>query len=91
MAENKYNGWANFATWKVNLEYIDGIITADDILDLSSDEFGGAYHLGRELESHVHNLLDESGAPEYVLDLARSFLCEVDWREIAEHMIEDAA
>jgi hypothetical protein len=88
MEDKRYNGWANYATWKVNLEYFDGDL--DGIFDLSPDEFAGAYHLGKELESYVHNLLDESGAPEYVLDLARSFLSDVDWREIAEHMIEDA-
>jgi len=24
-----YNGWANYATWRINLEYFDGVTAVD--------------------------------------------------------------
>ena len=30
MTDNTYNGWTNYATWRVNLEIFDGL-TARDI------------------------------------------------------------
>ena len=50
MKEKKYNGWTNYATWRVNLELIDGInfvkeditsgedkLTISDIADFLKD------------------------------------------------------
>jgi hypothetical protein len=86
MEDNRYNGWANYATWKIKLEYLDGDL--DQMFDISSDT--SSYHLAKDLEAFVNDYIEESGAFEYVLDLARCFLADVDWREIAEHLIEDA-
>jgi hypothetical protein len=88
MTGNEHNGWTNYETWRIKLEHFDGDL--DGKFDLSPDEFEGAYHLGKDLESHVHNLLYESGAPEYVLNLAFGFLSAVNWREIAERLIDAA-
>ncbi len=87
MEDKRYNGWTNYATWKVNLEYLDGC-DFDQMFGVCSDT--SPYHLAKDLEAFVHDYIEESGAPEYVLDLARCFLADVDWHEIAEHIIEDA-
>lgn len=87
MEDKRYNGWTNYATWKVNLEYLDGC-DFDQMFGVSSDT--SPYDLAKDLEAFVTDYIEESGAPEYVLDLARCFLSDVDWEEIAEHIIEDA-
>lgn len=87
MEDKRYNGWTNYATWKVNLEYLDGC-DFDQMFGVSSDT--SPYHLAKDLEAYVNDYIDESGAPDYVLDLARCFLADVDWEEIAEHIIQDA-
>ena len=40
MSDTKYNGWTNYATWRVDLEVFDGVnpndfFTWDDVYDLS--------------------------------------------------------
>lgn len=81
-----YNGWANYATWRVNLEIIDGL----DPLDLWGEET--CRDLG-ELEDAVECLVEETvfseGGSELMESYARSFLQEVDYREIAEHLQHD--
>ena len=41
-----YNGWTNYATWRVNLEMFDGC----DPYDLNHDSSVDAYHLGLTLK-----------------------------------------
>jgi hypothetical protein len=75
-----YNGWTNYATWRVNLEVIGGG-------DYASDNDMDAYDLGQSLRDMVHDLI-EDGAQGLALDYARAFLADVNWREIAAAMIE---
>ena len=69
-----YNGWTNYATWRVNLEMFDGsedVWTAD-----SAREF-------------VEEII-ESTTPEGIArDYAMAFLSDVNWDEIAEHYQEE--
>jgi hypothetical protein len=76
-----YNGWTNYATWRVNLEMFDGG-------DFASDNDLDAYDLGQRLREFAEETLSEQGSG-MVLDYALAFLADVNWREIAEHMIED--
>jgi hypothetical protein len=75
----RYNGWTNYATWRINLEMIEGYET--DTTD--KDE------LGIELKEFVESYLEESskGLP---LDYAKAFISDVNWYEIAEHLIEES-
>ena len=91
MADNTYNGWANYATWRVNLEMFDGI---------SLEEFGfdedaepgeiEPYELAEALKERAEYYVscDSKG---FALDYALAFLSDVDWHEIAKHIIDDAA
>jgi hypothetical protein len=84
--DNKYNGWTNYATWRVNLEIFDGIDPRDDygLQDLD------AYDLARRLQEHAENIItDYKSETNLAQDYALAFLSYVNWREIAEHMIED--
>jgi len=76
-----YNGWTNYATWRVNLEMFDGG-------DFASDNDLDAYDLGQRLREFAEETLSEQGSG-MVLDYALAFLADVNWREIAKHMIED--
>ena len=90
MTDTTYNGWTNYATWRVNLEVFDGLEAAD-MFDLTSD----AYDLGENLKEYTEEVVSMSVAdpyaPSLAIDYAMAFLQEVNWREIAAHMIADYA
>ena len=76
----EYNGWTNYATWRVNLEIIDGIeidtiICAEYIKEYVEDVVFGQYELGNG--SHL------------VEDYARAFISEVNFYEIAQSINEE--
>jgi len=76
----EYNGWTNYATWRVNLEIIDGIeidtiICAEYIKEYVEDVVFGQYELGNG--SHL------------VEDYARAFVSEVNFYEIAQSINEE--
>lgn len=88
---SKYNGWSNYETWRVNLEMLDGMTVEDFGFRASdADMPSRVSRLADALESHVAELV-EMDAKGFALDLANSFLARVDWQEIAEHMMNDAA
>ena len=81
MADNKYNGWTNYATWRVNLEMFDG--QPADIITDNTD----AYGLGEYLRELTLEYMEQE-ASGLALDYAEAFLAEVNWYEIAERMLE---
>jgi len=78
--DTTYNGWTNYATWRVRLEHCDYDGASDNDLD--------AYDLGQNLKESVSELMYQE-ATGSALDYALAFLAEVNWYEIAERMIED--
>jgi len=86
----KYNGWANYETWRVNLEMLDGMSPEDFGLLIDEDDVdSSSLELASGLESYVVEVV-EMDAKGFALDLALSFLNKVDWQEIATHMVEDS-
>ena len=80
--ENTYNGWKNYATWRVNLELFDGYNPIDE------DDKRPAYEIGDSLKDIVFfEMLREN--PELALSYARAFLEDVDWREIVQSKLEE--
>jgi len=73
MSKETYNGWTNYATWRVNLEVFDGthIWSAD-----SAKEF---------VEEIIYATTPEGIARNYAL----AFISDVNWVEIAEHYQEE--
>ena len=83
MQDKTYNGWTNYATWRVNLEVFDGM-DPRDYFDGAED----VYELSRMLKDFADEVvLGEAEGLAY--DYAASFLSEVDYYSIAEHMAED--
>lgn len=83
-----YNGWSNYETWRVNLEFVDGMSMQDFGFDGTETVY--AKHLGEAVENFCYDIV-EGDATGVALDLALSFLNKVDWTEIAEHLIADFA
>ena len=87
---SKYNGWANYETWRTNLELFDGMTPEDlgvwNVTAEDRDENVNALATG--LEAMAYEVVSEQ-AKGWALDLAESFLARVDWTEIAEHMVDD--
>lgn len=94
MKNTEHNGWTNYATWRVNLEIFDDIDTdhwADDIEDLSQknwdyDRLPISYDFGQYLKDYVEQFLETENqlAESYAL----AFIDDVNWSEIAEHIID---
>jgi len=88
MTEKTYNGWTNYATWRVKLELFDYADPRDFSTRFHPDE---AYNLAHDLKEYVEDLFYESSDDRH--DLMRSyalaFLSDVNWHEIAEHLISD--
>jgi hypothetical protein len=80
MTTTEYNGWTNYATWRVNLELFDGT-------DHASDNDLDAYDLGQTLREIAIDFMEDT-ASGLALDYAEAFLSDVNWYEIAQHQIE---
>jgi|DEB0MinimDraft_10_1074344.scaffolds.fasta_scaffold17469_2 hypothetical protein len=78
--DQKYNGWTNYETWRVNLEIFDGYepeqaVTAEGLEDM--------------VEDYLSFGVDTSNGPCLALDYARAFVSAVNWYEIAKRINED--
>jgi len=86
MKETKYNGWTNYATWRVNLEIFDGF---------EPDKYYSAFdptnvaNLAGSLQEYAEEVIfDCAEVPNGLArDYAMAFLSDVNWYEIADHMI----
>ncbi len=79
---NEYNGWTNYATWRVNLELFGDMDYKDYF-----DEFPDT----EALEDYVENVVFENynDTLGLVEDYARAFLSNVNYYEILEHIREN--
>jgi hypothetical protein len=79
MTDRGYNGWTNYATWRVNLEMVDGV---------EWDEYNDGEPITKDLlESYVEEGLENY--PELAISYANAFLNDVNYYEIAKHINED--
>ena len=69
--DTKYNGWTNYATWRVNLEIFDG------------GEFSNM--AACEMREFVEELIENETPEGLARDYAMAFIADVDWMEIREH------
>ena len=87
--DTKHNGWTIYATWRVNLEMFDGFDVQDAYpVEVAEND---AYGLSLQLKNYVDNLVcdpfDDSRL--FAVDYARAFLQDVNWYEIATHLLND--
>ena len=76
---SEYNGWSNYATWRVNLEILG---------DIQFDEHVSADYLKEIAEDCVFGGRDFSGL-SLVKDYALAFLSDVNYYEIASYNNEE--
>jgi len=90
MSDTTYNGWTNYATWRVNLEVFDGL--DPEVFDLTLDE-EALRHVAQDFAEEVifSHAYDERGPSSLMEDYARAFLQDVNWYEIAQHLIAENA
>lgn len=86
MTSETYNGWTNYATWRVNLEIFDGM----DLRDMGWHRMD-KYDLGPVLMDYADEILSIDAKEGLALDYARAFLSDVNWREIAAMMLSEYA
>ena len=94
MTDTTYNGWSNYATWRINLEIFDGM---EHELDgyIDDKEEPDTYGFSQSLQELAEEIIfsgmgyDERRPSNLVEDYARAFLQDVNWYEIAKHIIND--
>lgn len=84
MTDNTYNGWTNYATWRVNLEIFDG---------MSADDMGWArmdrWELAPVLKDYAEEVIEQTAPEGLARDYAMAFIDDVNYREIADRLISD--
>ena len=78
--DTKYNGWTNYATWRINLEILGDIefekpVTIDELKEI--------------VEECVFTNFDTCKTPRLIEDYARAFISEVNFYEIERHINEE--
>jgi hypothetical protein len=81
----KYNGWTNYATWRVNLELFDG----DSPADICGEQPEDVWQLEQAMKEHAEFTIDQTVDGFIVAGWARAFLADVNWTEIARHKIDE--
>jgi hypothetical protein len=81
----KYNGWTNYETWRVNLEVFDGVT----IEELTGHRLLTFSELKDTLREYAEELIFEGSSEGLARDYAFAFLQSVDWWEIANNMLAD--
>jgi hypothetical protein len=87
MTNTDCNGWTNYATWRVNLEIFDGF----NPREYWQGAFEDAYDLSKNLADYAEELLanEATNDQSLVYSYAMAFIADVNWYEIAEHMIKE--
>jgi hypothetical protein len=81
MKKETYNGWTNYATWRVMLEIFDGY----DFEDINPQEITATF-CEEWAEECIFNNFDTCDTPRLVEDYARAFLSDVNYYEISKHI-----
>lgn len=90
MSKTKYNGWRNYATWRVRLELFDEPcevlenFTAQDCKDWAEN------YIADWADSPVGKKMFPSGSGyNLITGWALAFMDDVDWQEIADSLTCD--
>jgi hypothetical protein len=97
MTDKTYNGWSNYATWRINLEIFDDLDISEfhGIEDKVDPELICLHTFSEALKDYAEECIfsgHNANAPQYcnlIEDYARAFLSDVNWYEIAKHMVND--
>ena len=76
MDTKKHNGWANYMTWRVMLEYFNDYVPSEE--ELQMDDYELSTYLKEELQNYISKI-----STGIALDYALLAIDDVDYREIA--------
>lgn len=80
MENQTYNGWANYETWRISLEFFNDY-------HVEQGDFKDESELAEHLKSIVEESIDQHGDNIATL-YAHAFVNSVDYNEIAEFMLK---
>ena len=80
-----YNGWTNYATWRVNLEIFDGM----DAADMGWSRMD-RWELAPVLKDYAEEVIEMTAPEGLARDYAMAFLDDVNYREIADMLISQS-
>jgi hypothetical protein len=88
MEKTTYNGWMNYATWRVDLEIFDSMNPED--FDLKDEDLGSVdlYELAEAMKDYAEQMIEQGSQDGLAKDYALAFLGDVNWYEIAEMWVE---
>lgn len=90
MTDTKYNGWTNYATWRINLEMCDEFCPEDFDLGRGEDmQLVDVHELTEALKDHCEYYITEGSEAGFARDYALAFMQDVNWYEIASHFIDN--
>jgi len=81
MTNTTYNGWTNYATWRIALEWFDSY----NPFEYEKD----SYELSKMLKEYVEESLSMEACSDFTLAYAIAFISDVNWYEIAENIIQE--
>ena len=96
MQDTKYNGWRNYATWRIQLEIVDDYVQSTVYDDAQEAERWSKElelnELADELKEYVTEAITNFGEDEKSLAVsyALAFVDDVDFYELAEHAKDHA-
>jgi len=92
-----YNGWTNYETWLVNLwmdneegSYRGAQELARSALEDESDRDDAVQSVAEHLKEEHESAAADAVPAGVFSDLVGAALSEVDWREIAGHLVDAA-
>ena len=80
--DNTYNGWTNYETWRIHLEWFDD--NPESFTDITLEPLV----LATILEDYIYDTLAENNIPSVFEGYIHSFLQDCNFLEIAKHLIE---
>ena len=85
LADERYNGWTNYWTWKWALEMLDENFIREMIAE---GNYSDIYDLSKYLKEEAEELLSIESPAGWIDGFMTAVLSEINWYEIAENVSE---
>ena len=82
-----YNGWTNYATWRINIENFSDM-RQEDLVEMYG-QCEDIYDIAQSIEEEVKERIYAFATDDIISGYALAFIHNVNWYEIASHIKED--
>ena len=91
MTDTTYNGWTNYETWNCKLWMDNDEGSYHYFKEMAEQSNGETYELSQQLDAYFDDLAGEWAGDSacFFADIFSAALSNVNWYEIAEHLIDD--